>query len=99
VTLRLASLDVVDAIDLANAVAAGPDFPANVGFEVVWTAAGPFVPLRHEAHGFRGEFRKAMATVAWTGSTGDSHYVSAPAATSKVVFAVVGRERNGMFLF
>ena len=98
VSLRIPSLDMPDAFNLANSLAEGPSIPGNVGFEVVWTASGPAEPVRSTAHGFAGEFRKAQATVAWSGRTDLTSYQSDPPETSKTVFAFVGRERNGVFL-
>ena len=98
VSLRIPSLDMPDAFNVANSFAEGPNVPGNVGFEVVWTATGPAAPVRSDAHGFAGEFRKARATVAWSGRTEGSRYESDPAEGSKTVFAFVGRERNGVFL-
>ncbi|HEU5450271.1 MAG TPA: hypothetical protein VFW57_14820 [Acidimicrobiia bacterium] len=98
VSLRIPSLDMPDAFNLGNSLAEGPTVPGNVGFEVVWTATGPAAPVRSDAHGFAGEFRKARATVAWSGRTQYSRYESDPAEGSKTVFAYVGRERNGVFL-
>jgi hypothetical protein len=72
--------------------------PATVSFEVVWTAAGPSRSLESGEHDFAGDFRPATASVAWTGSSERGHYQSDPAETSKTVFALVGRERNGVFL-
>ncbi|HEX6382369.1 MAG TPA: hypothetical protein VF180_14070 [Acidimicrobiia bacterium] len=98
VSLRIPSLDMPDAFNLGNSLAEGPTVPGNVGFEVVWTATGPAAPVRSDAHGFAGEFRKARATVVWSGRTQHSRYESDPAEGSKTVFAFVGRERNGVFL-
>lgn len=91
-------LALVDAVDLANALAGGPDRPATVTYEFVWTATGPAAPVSFAEQGFEGEFRPAQATGVWTGVTeSSSHYESAPADTSTTVFAAIGRERNGMF--
>ncbi len=98
VSLRIPSLDMPDAFNLANSLAEGPSVPGNVAFEVVWTATGPAEPVRSEAHGFAGEFRTAAATVAWSGRTEQARYDSDPAERSRTVFAAVGRERNGAFL-
>jgi hypothetical protein len=98
VTLRIPSLDMPDAFNLANSLAEGPSVPGNVGFEVVWTAIGPAKSVRSEAHGFAGEFRNARATVTWTGRTDGVHYQSDPPESSRTVFAAVGRDRNGVFL-
>ena len=98
VSIRIPSLDMPDAFNLANSLAEGPSVPGNVGFEVTWTATGPAKSVRSDAHGFAGEFRDARATVAWSGRTQEAHYQSDPPKSSKTVFAAVGRERNGVFL-
>lgn len=53
--------------------------------------------MRNTAHGFAGEFRESRATLAWSGSTDTSKFVSAPAATSNSIYGFIGRERNGVF--
>ena len=94
---RQTDLDLVDAFNLVNALAGGPEVPGRVSFVVEWTATGPGEPMRNEAHGFTGEFREARATVTWSGNTSDSSYISEPAATSNSIFGFIGRERNGVF--
>ncbi len=94
---RQTDLDLVDAFNVVNALAGGPDVPGRVTFEVNWTATGPAAPVRNDDHGFAGEFREARTTVSWSGHTDTSSFVSEPAATSNSIFSFIGRERNGVF--
>lgn len=95
---RQTDLDLIDAFNVLNALAGGPHAPGRVSFELRWSATGPPVPMRNDTHGYVGEFRESRATIAWTGSTGDSKFVSDPAATSRSLYGFIGRERNGVFL-
>ncbi len=94
---RQANLDLIDAYNLVNSLADGPHEPGVVSFEVNWTATGPLEAVRHEDHGFTGEFREARATVSWSGSTANSSFESHPEETSNSIFGFIGRERNGVF--
>lgn len=95
---RQTDLDLVDAFTVQNALLEGPTVPGRVTFDVQWMATGPVTPMRNDDHGYAGDFRQSRATVAWSAATDTSEFVSAPAATSKSVFAFIGRERNGVFL-
>jgi hypothetical protein len=94
---RQIDVEVLDAYNLVNSLADGPDEPGIVSFDVNWTATGPLEPVRHQDHGFVGEFREAQVTVSWSGSTASSSYTSEPRATSQSIFGFIGRERNGVF--
>lgn len=94
---RQTELDLVDAYNIPNALAGGPDVPGRVSFEVRWSATGPPTPVRNEPHGFVGEFRESRVTVAWSGKTDTSSFESDPAASSKSIYGFIGRERNGVF--
>lgn len=94
---RQSDLDLVDAFNLANALAEGPTVPARVSFDVGWSATSPAKAVRNDTHGFVGEFRDSRAAIAWSGSTDASRFVSAPADTSKPIYGFIGRERNGVF--
>lgn len=94
---RQADLDLVDAFNVPNALVDGPSVPGRVTFEVRWSATGPPISMRNDAHGFVGEFRESGTTLAWSGSTATSKFVSDPADASKSVYGFIGRERNGVF--
>lgn len=95
---RQTDLALVDAITLPNALVEGPSVPAQVSFDVRWSATGPPVSMRNNVHGFAGEFRESRATLACSATTATSKFVSAAAATSKSLYGFIGRERNGVFL-
>ena len=94
---RQSDLDVLDAFNIPNALAEGPTVPGRVSFDVQWMATGSSTAMRNDAHGFSGEFRQSRATVAWSGSTDTSKFVSAPAQASNSIYGFIGRERNGVF--
>ncbi len=90
--------NLVDAFNVPNALVDGPSVPGRVTLEVRWSATGPPISMRNYAHGFAGEFRESRTSLAWTGSTDTSKFVSYPAETSKSIYGFIGRERNGVFL-
>ena len=95
---RQTDLNLVDAFNVPNALVDGPSVPGRVTFEVRWSATGPPVSMRNDAHGFVGEFRESGTTLAWSGKAATSSFVSDPAESSKSVYGFIGRERNGVFV-
>ena len=95
---RQTDLNLIDTFTGLNALADGPSVPGRATFEVRWSATGPPISMRNDAHGFVGEFRESDTTLAWSANTATSKFVSAPAATSKSIYGFIGRERNGVFL-
>jgi hypothetical protein len=95
---RQTDLDLIDAFNGPNALADGPSVPGRATFEVRWSATGPPISMRNDAHGFVGEFRESGTTLAWSANTDTSKFVSDPAETSKSIYGFIGRERNGVFL-
>lgn len=84
----------------------GPnDTLATVSFRVEWQANGPELALGSGAAvepadpaAFLGQFRVARATGTFSGSELGFSFESRPGATSDSTFAMLGRERNGVFL-
>jgi hypothetical protein len=95
----LADFATPDWVTLGNALAAGPNVPAAVTFDCRWQP-GPNPHTFEQvdsANGFRGKFTDGVATVSWSSKQDGFMFQSDPAATSKSLFAIVGRERNGVF--
>jgi hypothetical protein len=90
-------LDLVDSGNLENALTGGPEVPARASFDARWQTllASRFVEDRENDFGAR--FLQTEATIAWRATRPGFRFVSDPAATSRTVFAAIGRERNGVF--
>jgi hypothetical protein len=99
-TLQARDVPVLEYFTLANALSGmdAPPLPATVSFRVEWRANAPLTPMRNEVQGFAGEFARGAAQMEWTATSGQYSFTSAPLATSASTFAVLGRERNGIFL-
>ncbi len=89
-----------DYYDVVNSLKGGPSVKGKVSFDAEWkfAAEGGTYPIRNDKIDFGGRFVDTGARIAWSGSNAKGFSsVSEPAAKSKVVFAVLGRERNGIF--
>jgi hypothetical protein len=99
--LKVTDLVLEDYGSVGNALKDGPSVPATASFDVVWTGdvtRHVNVTRQDSANAFAGEFAETRATVSWSASEAGFTFTSAPAATSKSVFAQTGHERNGSFL-
>ena len=85
--------------DFPNAVVGGGPrpVPSIVSYRVEWTATGSTSPVDNAVQQFRGEFRNAVAQMAWSARTPDFDFVSAPLASSTTDAAQLGSESNGSF--
>jgi hypothetical protein len=93
----LKNVETLDFHDFVNDLQHGPSVPVTISFNVRWSGKKRNFQLRDAATGFRGEFVDTGATMEWTVIEGSSVFVSAAAATSSSVSAVLGQEHNGVF--
>ena len=96
-TLQVNHLTVADYTTVPKSLARGSSTPATVSFTVRWTGQRTRQPVRDAANGFTGEFVRNTATIEWTASTNGFTFTSDPAATSKSLVSLLGKERNGVF--
>jgi len=78
-----------------------PGFPqtAEVTFDVEWSGVIDTAHIRNDAMNFEGDFAQTGTTIQWSAhnpSTG-FQFTSEPPNPARLVGAVIGRERNGMF--
>jgi hypothetical protein len=92
-----ATIRLFDDHDLLNSLRGGSSVPATVSLEVHWGGDGQRVHLRNEEQGFTGTYVENTATIQWSARQDGFEFHSAPADTSVTSFALVGRERNGVF--
>lgn len=78
-----------------------PGFPqiAEIDFEVEWSGILDRARIRNEAMNFAGEFLQTGSTIRWSAfnPTTGFQFTSEPPNPSRVVNAVIGHERNGVF--
>jgi len=77
-----------------------PGFPqiAEVTFDVQWGGVLDRQHIRNEAQNFEGEFVRTGSTIEWSAvNPSGFQFTSEPANPAGLVYAVIGRERNGVF--
>jgi len=96
------NLPVPDFGNFGNSLAGGASIPSRVDFEVTWTATAAAVHLSSPANAFDfvADYRPAVAEITFTCSHDHSDvvYRSDPGGQGSPQPAVVGTERNGVFV-
>jgi hypothetical protein len=95
--MHVSALEVEDYHDLFNALADGPSVPARVWFDIRWHGVNRRVSIRDATNRFAGRYIEDTATISWRAEERGARFRSDPASTSVSEFAVIGRERNGVF--
>jgi hypothetical protein len=96
-SLRVHGLDVTDYFTLANSFADGGllgEKPAKVSFDVHWKGGGRPTKIG-DGTNFEAEVIQDTATIRWRAEEQGFRFQS---KTSTTNFALIGTERNGVFL-
>jgi hypothetical protein len=80
---------------IGNALADGPSVPAEASFAVRWTGGTGAFTASSKLFTFAGQ--STGATIEWSATEAGFAFKSDPAGTSTKNFAILGRERNGVF--
>ena len=84
---------------LTGSFPAGFPQTAQVTFNVKWGGILDRQHIRNEAQNFEGDFIQTGSTIEWSAvNPSGFQFTSEPANPAGVVGAVIGRERNGIFL-
>jgi hypothetical protein len=84
--------------DINNALSDGPSVEATASYRIDWLGGHHHVRLHNAAGRFTGTFVEGAATAEWSAENADGfRFRSDPRGTSSTVFAVLGKERNGVF--
>ena len=72
---------------------------AEISFEVEWSGILDREHIRNEAMNFEGDFLQTGSTIRWSAlnPTSGFQFTSEPPNPARVLYAVIGRERNGVF--
>jgi hypothetical protein len=70
---------------------------ASVSFQIEWSGLLDAAEIRNATQGFEGSFLKTGATVRWSSEEAGFRFQSEEPDPSRKLFAVLGRERNGLF--
>jgi hypothetical protein len=81
--------------NILNALSDGPSVPAEASFAVRWTGGTGAFTASSSLFTFSGQ--TTGATVEWSATEAGFAFQSDPADTSTKNFAILGRERNGVF--
>jgi hypothetical protein len=97
-SLKVANLAIEDYHTLANALVDGPSVDGTVSFEVRWSGVKQRLNIRNSQLMFTGSFVEDLATIVWSARTTDGFaFTSDGAQSTQSAFAIIGRERNGVF--
>jgi hypothetical protein len=92
------NLAVPDYTDFISSIFPGTSVPATVSFDIRWFDIQERTNRTNPDEGFAGEFVVTKATAAWSSRQAGFEFVSDPAETSVSEHAIIGHERNGVFL-
>ena len=92
------NLPMPDYGDFVSSIFPGTSEPAVVSFDVRWDEIQERTNRRNTADGFSGEFVVTKATAEWSSRQAGFEFRSDPASTSVSEHAIVGHERNGVFV-
>lgn len=95
--MRMIPAPMPDQQNLINALNGGPSIPATVSFTVRWRGIGRRRQLRNAQERFAAQTVENRSTIEWQLESGPFRIVSDPAQTSKNVYSLLARERNGVF--
>jgi hypothetical protein len=70
---------------------------ARVSFDVEWSGLVDTAEIRNVTQGFEGSFLQAGATIRWSSEEHGFRFQSEEPDPARNLFAVIGRERNGVF--
>jgi hypothetical protein len=94
-------MQMLDFFDIPNAIFRFEDpvsIPAVVSFDITWS--GPIadrMSVNDPVEGFEGQFVLNQATMTWSAETEDGFRFVSDASPTTSAFAMLGRERNGVF--
>jgi hypothetical protein len=70
---------------------------AKVSFEIEWSGLLDTAEIRNATEGFEGSFLETGATIRWSAEEHGFRFQSEDPDPGRNLFAVIGRERNGVF--
>ena len=95
--LHVTDLEVEDFGNNLRALRGDPSVPATVSFDIRWRDVIQPLDLHDEDNRFEGSFLQTHAFIEWSARQEGFAFRSDPLETSQTVFAMFGRERNGVF--
>ncbi len=68
----------------------------TVSFEIRWGGSGRRKEIRNAKERFRAQIAENTSTMEFQVEAGEFKFASGPASTTKNVYSLIGRERNGV---
>jgi hypothetical protein len=96
-TLDVERLALFDYFSVGNALNDGPSIDATVAYHMRWAPGGTSLTIDDSKFKFHFAGRRTSATISWSAHESGFRFQSSPAHTTVTNFALVGRERNGVF--
>jgi hypothetical protein len=95
--MQVSDVDLEDYHNIVNALEDGPSKEAIASFKVHWSGHHKTLHVHDSKQQLRGTYSLGKVTVEWSAQEAGLSYQSDPASTSETEFALLGRERNGVF--
>ncbi len=94
--LDVTGLALFDYFSINNALSDGNSIDAKVSYEIRWSEDGTPLTIDDGAN-FHFDGRQTKGFISWSAHEAGFSFESDPANTTQTNFALVGRERNGVF--
>ena len=94
--LDVDGLALFDYFSINNALSDGNSIDAKVSYNIRWSEDGTPLTIDDGAN-FRFDGRQTKGFISWSAHEAGFSFKSDPANTTLTNFALVGRERNGVF--
>jgi hypothetical protein len=96
-SLNVERLALFDYFSVGNALVDGPSIDATVSYRLRWASGGTSLTIDDSQFKFHFAGRRTTANISWSAHELGFRFQSSPAHTTLTNFALVGRERNGVF--
>jgi len=94
--LDVDDLALFDYFSIGNALSDGSSIDASVSYSIRWSEDGTPLTIDDGAN-FHFDGRRTKGFISWSAHEAGFSFQSDPASTTVTNFALVGRERNGVF--
>ena len=96
-TYRATDLACLDHGFVVNGIMNGPSQPARVSWDMRWSGPIGRSTVNDDKNQFRLEATETKCVIDWSAEGPGDFSLKADPGTSNTVYALVGRERNGVF--
>ena len=94
---KAADLACRDSGFVLNGIVQGPSQPAKVSWDMQWSAPSGRSTVNDDKNRFRLDATETRCVIDWSAEGPEGFSFTADPSSSDAVYALVGRERNGVF--